>query len=122
MFLLSLYSRFFFLSYYIIVSFFFFLSLEPSPPVKTASKEQEEEVLIGSPLSQDEFVSDAFGDSNINEEDIRKEMEQQLRVAGGEKEGKIVLMLAWIFLLISDCLYAEIFVYPDVFLNMHVLV
>ncbi|CAG5136663.1 unnamed protein product, partial [Candidula unifasciata] len=61
---------------------------EASPAVKTAAKEQsEEEVFAGSPPTQDEFVSDAFGDSNITEEDIRREMEQQLRVAGGDKEG-----------------------------------
>uniref|UniRef100_A0A0B6ZYB4 BSD domain-containing protein n=1 Tax=Arion vulgaris TaxID=1028688 RepID=A0A0B6ZYB4_9EUPU len=62
---------------------------EPSPSLKAATKEQsEEEILVGSPPTHDEFVSDAFGDSNISEEDIRKEMEQQMRVAGGEKEGE----------------------------------
>ncbi|BFZ09761.1 hypothetical protein BsWGS_12799 [Bradybaena similaris] len=62
---------------------------EASPVVKTATTTQsEEEVLVGSPPTQDEFVSDAFGDSNFSEEDIRKEMEQQLRVSGGDKEGE----------------------------------
>jgi hypothetical protein len=61
---------------------------EPSPSLKVAKDNQEEEVYAASPPTQDEFVSDAFGDSNIDEEDIRKEMEQQLRVAGGDKEGE----------------------------------
>ncbi|XP_013094070.1 synapse-associated protein 1-like isoform X3 [Biomphalaria glabrata] len=52
-----------------------------SSPVVTKTNEHTEEDALESPPAQDEFVSDAFGEHNISEEDIRKEMEQQLRIS-----------------------------------------
>ncbi|XP_012944112.1 synapse-associated protein 1 [Aplysia californica] len=59
---------------------------ESTPADKEEQKAKEEEALVGSPPTQDEFVSDAFGESQISEEDIRREMEQQLRAAAGTGE------------------------------------
>ncbi|GFO33407.1 hypothetical protein PoB_005991200 [Plakobranchus ocellatus] len=48
--------------------------------------EAEERDLASSPPGQDEFVSDAFGESGLSEEEIRREMEQQM--LGGASPAK----------------------------------
>ncbi|KAK3704595.1 hypothetical protein RRG08_033635 [Elysia crispata] len=53
---------------------------------KKQQQEEEEGDLASSPPGQDEFVSDAFGDSGLSEEEIRREMEQQM--LGGASSDK----------------------------------
>ncbi|GFS08520.1 synapse-associated protein 1 [Elysia marginata] len=60
---------------------------EDAESKKQRQEEEEEEAeLASSPPGQDEFVSDAFGESGLSEEEIRREMEQQM--LGGASPGK----------------------------------
>lgn len=61
---------------------------EGSTPPKDKDVEIDE-IAVGSPPTQDEdFVSDAFGESQISEDDIRREMEEQLKQSTDEEGRK----------------------------------
>ncbi|XP_059140644.1 synapse-associated protein 1-like isoform X4 [Physella acuta] len=59
---------------------------DAAPQAKSPGGHNNDEAMVDTAPTQDEFVSDAFGEQTIDEEDIRKEMEQQLRVASDLKE------------------------------------
>ena len=67
---------------------FLFLFIEKSPPQAIKKEREENEITAESP-QDNEFISDAFQDDQINEEDLKKEMEM-LGVEDGKfkDEGK----------------------------------
>ena len=55
-----------------------FAGIDKTPKKDTANKKDEEKELVlpSSSPPDNEFISDAFNEDNINEEDLRAEMQQ----------------------------------------------
>ena len=70
---------------YFYVKFCFYTEQTPPQDIKHKSKDEEE---IASSPPENEFVSDTFQSDALNDEDLKKEM-QQLRVEDSKKEGGI---------------------------------